>query len=267
MKLLLTLIIAIILFVVYVRFLEETSIFYPTRSLTSTPKNVGLDYEDVYFKTQDGIKLNGWFVKAPRARNTLVFFHGNAGNIGDRLDKISLFNKFGVNVFIVDYRGYGKSEGKPSEKGIYRDAAAAYDYLIARPDVTPESLIIFGVSLGGVVAVDLAANKKAACLIVDSTFSSAADIAKVIYPFVPSFLLKTKMDSMLKIQGVSVPKLFMHSRQDMTVPFELGKKLFDAANAPKEFVEIQGGHDDGYSISSEKYWSAIGVFLKKHSLM
>jgi len=189
MKILIYLIIFIIFFIGYVRYLEKSTLFFPERTIFSKPSDIGLSYEDVYFPTEDHLQLHGWFIKSSKfsLRNTLIFFHGNAGNIGDRLGKLKLFDDLGLNVLIVGYRGYGKSEGKPTEEGIYKDARAAYDYLITRDDVDPHRIMAYGASLGAAAAVDLATKRELSKLILDSSFSSAVDMAKVIYPFIPSF--------------------------------------------------------------------------------
>jgi len=267
MKIILYLIVICVLFIVFVRYLERTSVFYPDRMLAATPQELGFPYEDVFIQTQDHVVIHGWLVKSSAAQSTLIFFHGNAGNIGDRLGKIDLFHKMGLNVLIVDYRGYGKSEGTPTEEGIYYDATAAYDYLAGRGDMTGQNFISYGASLGGAVAVDLAAKRTVSCLVVDSTFSSAADMAKRIYPFIPSFFIQTKMDSIGKIKNISVPKLFIHSAEDQIVPFALGKKLFDAAPEPKEFIEISGDHNDGHFDDQVKIKNRMTAFLKKWNLM
>jgi hypothetical protein len=267
MKMIFYLIVIIVLFLIFVRYLENTSVFYPQRRLEATPEDLGLPFEDVAITTRDHVKLHGWLIKAPSAKSTLIFFHGNAGNIGGRLGKISLFHQIGLNVLIIDYRGYGKSEGYPTEQGIYNDATAAYDYLLRRDDMQGQNIISYGASLGGAVAIDLAVQRPVSCVIADSTFSSAIDMAKMIYPFIPSFLIKVKMDSIGKIKGVSVPILFIHSIEDQTVPFVLGKKLFDAAPAPKEFIEIIGDHNDGHVQDEKKVKDGIKMFLNKLDLI
>jgi len=267
MKMISYLIVGIVLFLIFVRYLESTSIFYPERTVAGTPQNLGLPFEDVAITTQDNVKLHGWLIKAPAARSTLIFFHGNAGNIGGRLGKIDLFHHMGLNVLIIDYRGYGNSEGHPTEQGIYDDATATYDYLLQRDDMQGQNVISYGASLGGAVAIDLAVQRTVSCVIVDSAFSSAADMAKRIYPFIPSFLIKTKMDSLSKIKNISVPVLFIHSIEDRTVPIALGKKLYDAAPGQKEFIEITGSHNDGHFYNEEKIRNGIGAFLNKLNLI
>jgi len=267
MKIILHLIVIIVLFVVYVRYLESKSVFYPTRPLSATPQELGLPFEDVYIQTEDHLKLHGWLIKAPSAGSTLVFFHGNAGNIGDRLGKIDLFYRMGLNILIIDYRGYGNSDGYPTERGVYKDAVAAYDYLLQRDDMKGQKIIGYGASLGGAIAIDLAVKRPLACLIMDSTFSSAADIAKRIYPFVPSFLIRTKLDSVTKIKKIAVPKLFIHGVGDQTIPIALGRKLYDASPGPKEFIEIRGDHNDGHLYDEDKIREGIKRFLKDQDLI
>ena len=251
----------IILLVLFVRYLESKSIFHPTKEVGMTPADLGIAFEDVFFETSDHVRLNGWFIKKPSAQSTLLWFHGNAGNISHRLDKLSLFYTLNLNIFIFDYRGYGKSERTPTEKGIYRDARAAYDYLAGRPDVDKNKIIAYGDSLGGVAAIDLAAQRALSCVIADSAFSSAADIARAIFPFVPGSVLAAKMDSAHKVKKIVIPKLFIHSINDEIIPFRLGKKLFDSAAEPKEFLEIKGGHNTNHIDSRELWFNGIKKFL------
>jgi len=242
-----------------VRYLESAGVFFPSRHMEIGPSIMGLPWEDVYFKTRDDVAINAWFFKSPQARSTLIFAHGNAGNISDRLFKIKFFYELGLNVFIFDYRGYGKSQGKPSEPGVYLDAQGAYDYLRSRQDVNMENIILYGASLGGSVVIDLATHRKAALLVVESSFSNAHDMAHIFYPFVPSFFLSLKFDSINKVRALSLPKLFIHSPEDEVVPYWVGQKLFEAAAEPKEFLKIHGGHNDG-SITVEP--SAAGEFIR-----
>lgn len=253
--------------IVYVRFLEATTVFLPAKKVVVSPQNIRLDYEDINLVTPDQVKINGWFVRAAPGqtiRPTFLFLHGNAGNIGDRLDKIALFHGMGANVMIIDYRGYGKSQGSPTEKGMYLDTLAAFDYLLTRKDVAPDKIIVYGESLGGAAAVDLATRRPVSGLILDSTFTSAAEMGKLIFPIAPSFLLSLKMDSLSKIKKISIPKFFIHSPSDETIPFAIGKKLFMAAPEPKEFLETEGGHNDGYAVSQKIFVERIKNFLKKY---
>ncbi len=265
MKILLILIIIFILFAAYVRHTENNTLFFPERTITQTPDAIELAFEDIHFQTSDGVILNGWWIKGQSQgpAPTLIFCHGNAGNIGGRLGKLAVFHRMGLNVFIFDYRGFGKSEGTPTEEGMYLDALAAYDFVQTREKVDADSIIAYGVSLGGAAAVDLAVHRTVAALIIDSSFSSAADMAKTILPFVPAFLLKTKLDSLTKIKNIAAPKLFFHSLDDQTVPFYLGKKLFDAATEPKTFIQINGTHTNGHLEDEETFKQGFLRFLKK----
>jgi hypothetical protein len=253
----------------YVRLLERTSVFAPTKVVLETPRSAGLDFSDVTVISGGRYRLHGWFVPAagPEPRSTLLFLHGNAGNIGDRIGKIALFHRMGLNVFIFDYRGYGNSEGRPTEEGMYQDAEAAYDTLTARPDVNPDTVFLYGASLGGVAAVDLAIRRKVPSLVLDSTFTSAADMGRVILPVAPSFLLSIRLDSVHKIQRVGAPKLFIHSPEDETVPYALGRKLYEAAPGPKAFLEISGSHNNGHVASQQKFYDGVRAFLTEYGLL
>jgi uncharacterized protein len=261
------LVIFVIGFIVYVRSLEDRTVFVPTKTQEGTPQDIGLPFENIFLTTSDGIKIHGWFVPALDAKTTLLYFHGNAGNITGRLPKIVLFHLMGLNVFIIEYRGYGISEGLPTEKGVYQDAMAAYDYLVGKRKVDPKTVVIYGVSLGGAVAIDLASQKPEAALIIDSSFTSAKDMAKVIFPIAPSFLIKSKFDSQVKIKTVRAPKLFIHSIDDEVVPYILGRRLFSQSLAPKSFLTIQGTHNDGYKTSQKEFSEGIVRFLKDNQLL
>ncbi len=267
LKILIYIIAGIILLIAYIRFVESRSVFYPSRLLETTPESLGMKFEDVFFKTSDKLTLNGWLVKSNEKAPTVLYLHGNAGNISYRVKKIALFQELGLNVFIIDYRGYGNSEGVPTEEGIYLDALSAYDYLMARTDIDKNKIIVYGASLGGAFAVDLATKRNIAAIIVDSTFTSARDMARKIMPVAPGFLIKTKLDSIGKISKIKVPKLFIHSRDDEVVPFALGEKLYKAASEPKIFLEIHGGHDEGYSTSGDVFKNGINNFLKGINLL
>ena len=255
-----------VLFYAFVRFLEATSLYYPSRDLLMSPRQAGLAFEDVIFTAEDGVKLHGWFVPGESAHKNLLYFHGNAGNIGDRVEKIAFFRELGFNIFIFDYRGYGLSEGQPSEQGLYRDGRAAFDYLAARQDVGRLPIVLYGASLGGAVAVDTASRRKAAALVTEETFTSARDMAKIYYPFVPGFMISLKFDSDRKIAQVACPKLILHSRDDEIVPFAIGRKLFDVAAAPKEFLEVRGAHNDIALQSAEIVKKGLTDFLAKYGI-
>ncbi|HLG18050.1 MAG TPA: alpha/beta hydrolase [Blastocatellia bacterium] len=229
--------------------------------------------EDCYFVTSDGVKLHGWFCTPRRtargslepipADMVLLWFHGNAGNVTDRYDMIRVMMGIPVQVFIVDYRGYGKSEGSPSEQGLYLDARAAWDYLVSERGVRPGNIIILGKSLGGVPAIDLASKVDPAGLIVQSSFTSAHDMAAAVMPLLPRFLIHSRMESVKKIPVVRCPKLFIHSPRDEVVPYELGRRLFDAASEPKQFYTVEGaGHNETYFVGGNRYVEAVRQFVE-----
>ncbi len=261
MKLFLWLIIFIILFLIWVRYLERHSIYFPMREVTATPALLALPYEEIYFQTSDNKRLNGWFIPNDRSKFTVIFCHGNGGNIGHRLEKIQILHNLGADVFIFDYRGYGKSEGSPSEPGLYQDAAAAYDYLTKTRKVSKDNIILYGESLGGAVAIYLAQKVNAQALITEDVFTSVKDMAKIAYPLMPNFILSTRFDSISKIKKVTCPKLFIHSIDDEIVPFYLGERLYNAATPPKKFLKIRGGHNTAFLDSKEQFKEGIKSFL------
>jgi len=253
--------------VVYARWMERSSIYYPSREVEYTPGDIDLAFEDIYFTASDGVRLNGWFIPAEEPRGTVMICHGNAGNIGHRLDKIRIFNDLGLNIFIFDYRGYGRSAGSPSEKGTYLDAAAAYDYVISRDDVDKEKLVLYGKSLGGAIAVDLAAKAEARALISNSAFTSTVDMARGIYPFLPvRHFVSMKYDTISKIGQIEMPKLIIHSSQDEIVPFSHGEKLFEASSEPREFYSMRGGHNDAVYVYEEEFKRRIHLFLENNGI-
>lgn len=248
-----------------VKHLERTAVFFPGKVISTTPAHAGLSYEDLYIKTSDGIKINAWLVKAGNAP-TIIFAHGNAGTMSERVMKVKFFHDLGLNVLIFDYRGYGKSQGHPTEEGVYQDAQAVYDYLQTRTDIDRSRIIAYGASLGGVVAIDLASKRKLAGLVVESSITSAHDMARRLYPSLPSWMMSVKFDSLSKVGKITVPKLFLYSRQDEVVPFSMGHKLYEVAANPKSFIEISGGHNDGVFITDPSVREEFRKFLETYSL-
>jgi fermentation-respiration switch protein FrsA (DUF1100 family) len=250
---------------------ENKIIFHPYKYPEGiwNPEAYGLQVEDVYFQSGDGVKLHGWFVKgasAPKDGATLLWFHGNAGNLSHRLEHILLLRKLGLDIFIFDYRGYGKSEGQPDELGIYRDSLAAYRVLVDARNVRPESLFLYGQSLGGACAIEVALQCPAGGLILEATFTSTEEMAGLMFPFLPvKFLVRSKFNSIDKIPLVAMPKLFVHGTQDSIVPFSMGRKLFDAAREPKEFLKIPNAdHNDNHIVGAEEYFHAFAKFVQKN---
>ncbi len=242
---------------------ERVNLYFPLRRIEATPEAIGLPYEDVTIKTSDGVSINGWFIPAADSARGILFFHGNAGNISHRLDTIKLFHDMGLNTLIVDYRGYGRSEGRPSEKGLYLDADAAYRYLSSRPGIDPDSIIAFGRSLGGAVALELAGRRKLSAIIVESAFTSTADIGREIFPFLPAKLLVTQnYNSLERVGSLSIPKLFIHSRDDEIIPFRHGQRLFEAAAEPKSFHVMSGGHNEAFLLPENNYGDVLKGFIE-----
>ena len=249
--------------------LDRQFIFFPEREMAGAPGAVGLEYEDVFFSTSDGVKLHGWFVPG-ESDTTLMWLHGNAGNISDRIDNLLMVHRrLGVNVFIFDYRGYGRSEGTASEKGTYLDAEAALEYLRSRSDVDLDNgLVLFGRSLGCAVAVELAIRHNFHGIILESPFTSVRAMVKRVYPYLPVGLLmtlvQTRYDSLSKMKDVHSPVMVLHGDRDDTVPLDIGRKLFDAANDPKRFYVIQGAsHNDTYLVGGEAYFEALKDFIEE----
>lgn len=257
-------IIALGLIVIYLRFIERKSLFYPEKEIACKPNDVGIPCKDVSFRSSDGNTLNGWLMVQPAAKYTILFAHGNAGNISHRIEKLKFFSELGCNVFIFDYRGYGRSQGRPSEKGFYLDIAAAYEYLVSQ-GIARENIIGYGESLGGAVIIDLAVKNAMAALIIDSSFTSAKDMIKFIYPFLPYWAFVSRFDSAYKIKTIGIPKLIIHSSNDEIVPFRLGRKLYDEAARPKEFLEIRGAHNSNFFESEDILKENIGNFIKRLS--
>lgn len=232
------------------------------RALLADPGSLGLAFNEVAVQTQDGESLHGWYLPTPEARGTLLFFHGNAGNISHRLDSLSLFAGLRLNVLIIDYRGYGQSSGQADEQGAYRDAQAAWAWLMAQGQA-PDRVLIFGRSLGGAIATDLATRVAAAGLIVESSFTSVPDRAAELYPFAPvRWLARIQFDSLHKIKSLAMPLLVVHSREDELIPFAHGQRLFDAAPSPKTLLLIAGSHNEGFRQSLALYRAGLERFIR-----
>ncbi|MDP8259050.1 MAG: alpha/beta hydrolase [Candidatus Aadella gelida] len=259
-----TITVVIIFVFLIISWFEHSNVYFPKKKIEVFPDAIGLSYKNVYFNAADGIELHGWFLPSGKPHSdTFLFFHGNAGNIGDRVDIVRFLNSLGVNVFIFDYRGYGNSKGIPSENGTYLDAAAAYEKVLEMNGVHRENIILYGRSLGGAVAIDLALKKKAKGLIIDGAFSSTGDMAKDIYSFLPvKVSLWVRYDSMSKIGKVKMPKLIIHSADDEIVPFHHGKELFEEAADPKEFYRMRGEHSDAIFMYEDEYKIRLERFLK-----
>lgn len=233
----------------------------PGRDLTATPADVDLRYEDIAIETADGVRLHGWYIPGESSR-VLLFFHGNAGNISHRLHSIRQFYGLGLSVLIIDYRGYGQSGGKTTEKGIYRDADAAWRYLTEERAVPASDIVIFGRSMGASAAAKLATSRQPLALIVESSFTSIPDIAQEIYPWLParwlSYLRHATRDYVASVRS---PVLIVHGRDDEIVPFHHGEAIFAAAHEPKSLLVLRGGHNDAYVLDDINYINGLRSFL------
>jgi fermentation-respiration switch protein FrsA (DUF1100 family) len=241
---------------------EPNLIYLPTHDF-EPPTNTSV--QDIWLTTADGVRIHSWFVAAgTNASLTVLFCHGNAGNLSHRTEKLAILRELGVNVLIFDYRGYGRSDGKPNEQGTYRDAQSAYDYLAQTRHRPPGTIVLYGESLGSAVAVDLAAKVPVAGVILEEPFTSAADVGQKMFPFLPvRWLVRNKYDTLDKIPGVKAPLLIFHSRDDEFFPISHAERLLAAAHEPKRLVELRGGHNDAFVASGETYRMALKEFLSR----
>lgn len=241
----------------------NSQIFFPEARLVQTPADYGLAYEDVWLTTSDGVKLHSWLVPGPAGGPLLLFLHGNAGNISHRVENLDLLNNLGLSVLILDYRGYGLSQGGISEAGLYADCVAAYEHAASLARREGRKLVIFGRSLGGVGAVYLAGRRPCHGLILESTFTNLGDMAAVHFP-IPGLKggLSSRFDSLSRIAAVRAPLLFLHGDRDDIVPQKLGRRLFEAATGPKQWVNLAGaGHNDTLLVNRPAYLAHWSEFL------
>ena len=252
------------------KLLDKQLVFFPDREVRSTPGDAGLVYEDVTITTSDGVKLHGWFVPGDGKR-VIIWFHGNAGNIGHRVENLVLMREqLRVSVFLFDYRGYGNSEGTPSEQGLYLDAEAALDYTKARTGLeADEGIVYFGRSLGAAVAVELATRYPPRALVLESPFTSIQEMAHKLHPVVSKvvplgLIVQRRFDALAKIRQVHTPVMVLHGDQDYMIPIEMARELFEAANDPKAFYAIRGaGHNDTYAVGGAPYFDALRAFVNR----
>jgi len=243
--------------------MQPSMLFYPTQTIVETPSDWGMEYQEVEIETEDGLRLHGWWLPREGATRTLLFFHGNAGNISHRGESVAIFNRLGMNVLIFDYRGYGRSEGSPSEQGLYRDARAAWRYLTGHRGIEGSEVVIFGRSLGGAVAAELASRVEAAAVILESTFSSAREVAHATFPLLSRLVvLRFELPAASSIRLTNSPVLVLHSPDDEVIPYAAGRRLFEAAPEPKRFVELRGDHNGGFMLSQPGYEEALAEFLR-----
>lgn len=246
--------------------LQPGMVFYPTTAIGETPAEWQLPYEDVSIDTRDGERLHGWYIPTQvnsEQQPVLLFLHGNAGNISHRRASLEIFHRLGLNQLIVDYRGYGKSTGTPGEDGLYLDAMATWDYLLHNRNFTADQVIIFGRSLGGAVATQLASQVQPRGVILESSFSSARDMARHTFPLLSHLLyLRYDFNSLERVPLIRSPLLILHSPQDEIIPYDSAEKLFKAAGQPKAFFQLQGDHNNGFYLSQPMYQQALADWLQ-----
>ena len=254
-----------------IRTLERQFIYFPTRVERSapTPRIPGAAVVDeVWLRASDGARIHALDVRPETPLTDLLFLHGNAGSLYDRLDNVGRLASLGFRVLILDYRGYGKSGGRPSEAGLYRDADAAYAYLTEGRGVAPDRVVVFGRSLGSAVALDLAARRRVGAIIAESAFTSARDLARLHYAWIPNLLLNAmshELDSQAKVRRLQAPVLFVHGLRDAIVPAALGRRLYDASPEPKAWYPIErAGHNDTWMIGGEAYFRRLVEFVREH---
>ena len=256
-------VIALGLFWVVFFFAQASLIFRTDRVIHATPSAHGWAFEDVQLQG-DGETTHGWFVPVDAPRGTVLYCHGNDGNISQRLGEIAMFRELGFSVFIYDYGGFGKSTGSPSEKRMYADATAAWDYLVDTRAIAPARIVLWGSSFGGPAACDLASRVTPGAVVLEATFVSMAEAAFGAYGAIPGrLLLRHRFENLKKIPRLTAPLLVIHSREDSLYPFEHGKRLFDAAPEPKQFLEVTGDHGER---AGGKYAPGVNAFLDAYFL-
>jgi fermentation-respiration switch protein FrsA (DUF1100 family) len=246
------------------KYFEKRYVFFPTSDVEFTPDDVGVAYQEVFFPTETGLKLHGWYIPGP-GDFTWLWFHGNGGNIGHRVTELALLHqRLGISILIFDYRGFGRSEGLPSEQGTYQDARAALAYLRQQHGLAPDAIVYFGHSLGTAVALELAASESPAGLVLVSPFASISEMSRLVFPRLPSaWLVRNKYNSLARVAKVQCPVLILHGELDETVPIAQGRKLFDHANPPKRFQALPwAAHNDTFEQGGEDYWEAFQEFLE-----
>jgi len=255
---------AVVVLLVFV--FQQHLVYLPqvARELVATPRAANLDFEEVQLRTEDGETLHGWWVPAQTARGAVLILHGNAGNISHRVEYLTMFNSLGYASLIIDYRGYGRSSGSPTEEGTYRDAEAAWRHLTEARGLKPREIVIMGESLGGGVAAWLAFKHPPRALVLASTFKSVPDLGAQIYPWLPvRWLARIEYNNLDRVRQIAAPLLIAHSRNDDIIPFTHGEALYAAAHEPKQFLVLSGGHNDSFLFMRREWVRAVGAFLER----
>ncbi len=242
--------------------IQDRLLYFPLRELDADPSLAGLEFEEVRLVTADGVRLHAWHLPHPQPRGALLFLHGNAGNISHRLDSLAIFHRLGLATLILDYRGYGLSEGKPDEHGTYLDAEAGWRHLIDARGYTPEQIVVFGRSMGGAIAAHAAARHRPAGLIVESTPTSIVDLGAELYPWLPVRLLaRHRYPAAEALARYPGPVLVAHSRNDEIVPYPHAERLLALLGSRGRLLALRGGHNDGFLATGPAYHEGLDAFL------
>jgi pimeloyl-ACP methyl ester carboxylesterase len=245
--------------------LQRSFLYFPMRDFVASPADYGFAHEEVDLRAEDGVAIHAWWLPVEGATRTALFLHGNAGNVSYWVEVAIVFRKVGWNTLILDYRGYGRSSGSPTEEGTYLDARAAYLHLVEDRGIDPSRIVVVGRSLGGGVATWLAEHHPVGGLVLENTFTSIADIVAKSFPLPGiSRFVRLGYPSLSRMARLDVPLLVVHGAGDELVPFAHGKALFDAAaGTSKRFVELRGGHNDAFALSSADYEEALRRFSEE----
>jgi uncharacterized protein len=267
LRLLALVVLCYLVVLIVLRFNESRMLYVPggSRTLLDPPPELDLGVRRVRLVASDGVRLVSWAMPADKGSGYwLLICHGNAGNISEvgRPYHYAGLRALGLSLFAFDYRGYGESEGMPSEEGLYRDADAAYRYLRDTMAVPPSRIVVFGHSLGSAVAVELVSRVPAAGLVLDGALTSVIERAQELFPYAPvRWVARSRYPSIERVGRLTLPKLFLHAQGDEVIPLAHGRRLFEAAAEPKEFVALRGGHGDAFEVDSAAYFGAIGRFI------
>jgi hypothetical protein len=247
---------------------EKGLIFFPLRQLEGTPEDFGLEYENIFFPAADGVQLHGWFVPSsnPEEDTTILWFHGNAGNISHRLENLALLHRYlNVSIFIFDYREFGLSAGHISKAGTYLDAKGAWNYLVVERMIAPSDILLFGRSLGTALAVDLAGSEPCLGVVLEAAFTSSQDMLnRYFLGGIPPELTQSPYNSLGTIHLIQAPLLFIHGEYDEAIPVEMAQRLYETAQAPKRFYLVaRSGHNDTYVVGGAEYFHQWQDFLKE----
>lgn len=251
------------LLVVFAFLFTDRLTFFPSRTLRACPLDRGLEYEDVFFRAEDGTALHGWFVPG-EADGTILMCHGNAGNVSHRLDWLEIFHGLGLSVFVFDYRGYGRSEGRPTREGVLSDAAGAWRYVTEERGVAADRIVLHGHSLGGAVAAWAAERFTPAGLILEGAFTTLADAGRKFFFYLPvRLIVGDAFDTLGHLARLSCPVLVASSPDDEIIPGEQGKILFEAAREPKRFLPMTGDHNLAFLHTGQAYVDGVRAFFAR----